>query len=312
MAKSNKPMSQKEVEKSQMDLNKLIASQKFESIEDLQNFLNQNVLGKTIEETKSKFSHQQTNKDRAIDLIYEAHDAPSKNKAMDLIKKALILDPNCVEANTFLGELEPTPQKAIAYFQKALDQAKLDIGDKNFQQLKGNFWLAHETRPYMKAKERLADCFLAMEDYDSGCNIYLEMLELNPDDNQGVRYRLAPILVWRNRYDDYQKLYKQFNDDGEAGWNYTYAIYLFKKEGKTSKNAEKALIEALDLNPHLLVFLSGSKKIPKQLPPYIQPGSESEALHALNMTMMLWADEDVLGWVMNIFVKESERRNPKS
>jgi tetratricopeptide (TPR) repeat protein len=311
MAKSNKPMSQKEVEKSQLDLNKLLASQKFESIEDMQKFLNEHVMGKPIDQTISKFGQKETNQEKATNLAYQAHEAPSKNKAMEIIKKALIFDPNCVEAHIFLGEHEQDPRKAVVFFQKALNQAQKDIGEKAFEEFKGDFWGYHETRPFMRAKERIADCFLAMDDFDAGCNIYLEMLELNPDDNQGVRYRLAPILVWRNRWTDYEKIYKIFNDDSEAGWLYTYAIYLFKKEGESSKKAKKALIEAFEANPHLLVFLSGSKKIPKQLPPYIQPGEESEALHAINMTMMLWAEEGVLGWVVDIFVKETTKRESK-
>ncbi|MGK0365006.1 MAG: hypothetical protein ACI85O_002067 [Saprospiraceae bacterium] len=56
-----------------------------------------------------------------------------------------------------------------------------------------------------------------------------------------------------------------FNDEGSAMWLFTYAAYLFRKNGK-SKVADNALKDAHQANFHVLQFLVGKKEIPDNMP----------------------------------------------
>jgi tetratricopeptide (TPR) repeat protein len=69
------------------------------------------------------------------------------------------------------------------------------LGEEFFTEEVGNFWGILETRPYMRAREGLANALWALGERDQALAHYREMLELNPVDNQGVRYELADCLL---------------------------------------------------------------------------------------------------------------------
>ena len=94
-----------------------------------------------------------------------------------------------------MAETEESIENACKFYKQGLEAGKKAIGEKEFNELKGHFWMAHETRPYMRAKAGLASCLFFMRRYDEAIKHYQEMLELNPNDNQGVRYQLAVWLV---------------------------------------------------------------------------------------------------------------------
>ena len=57
--------------------------------------------------------------------------------------------------------------------------------------MKGDFWSFIETRPYMRAKAQLTDELWAAGFAEESIKHYKDMIELNPNNNQGVRYILA-------------------------------------------------------------------------------------------------------------------------
>src|SRR5258707_428258 len=76
-----------------------------------------------------------------------------------------------------------------------------------------------------------------------------DMLRLNPNDNQGVRYTLAGFLLFLDRDDDLADLLEQYPDEGTAAWAYTKALLAFRQHGDTPA-ARQFLKEAKKTNKH--------------------------------------------------------------
>jgi tetratricopeptide (TPR) repeat protein len=69
------------------------------------------------------------------------------------------------------------------------------LGPQGFKEYRGHFWGFHETRPYMRARAGLAATLAQLGDADGAIGHYREMLKLNRNDNQGIRYLLAAALM---------------------------------------------------------------------------------------------------------------------
>ncbi|MEO1513909.1 MAG: hypothetical protein AAFV95_02815 [Bacteroidota bacterium] len=303
MAKKNKP-SKLNVEKDISDLAKFIGENDFKSEQELKEFLNQ-IVGKRIDEVIPKKRGRPSKKDKSMELVFEAHGLPP-DEGRKLAQKAIDLYPDNVDAYIYLAEASTDIDLAVDYFQKAIEIAKKLIGEENFKEWEGHFWGVHETRPFMRAKASLAECLEMAEKFDESIKHYKELLALNPMDNQGIRYQLATILVEQNKKRDYLKLYKEFNDDASAMWRYTYAIFLFRTNGRSAKS-EKALREAYNENPFVVQFLTGEIPPPEMLPMTMGFGDESEAVHCLNDSGYLWlTTPDALEWVFDFYVKQKK------
>jgi hypothetical protein len=135
----------------------------------------------------------------------------------------------------------------------------------------------------------------------------MEMLKLNPGDNQGVRYTLAGFLLFLDRDDDLTFLLRQYPDEDSAAWAYTKALLAFRQHGDTPE-ARQLLNEARKTNKHVPVYLLGEKFPLTEKPGYYSPGDESEALNYLGGFLAGWkATPGAVAWL-----RESLGKKPKA
>lgn len=128
----------------------------------------------------------------------------------------------------------------------------------------------------MRARAGLANTLWDLNRTEEASEHYREMLQLNPGDNQGIRYSLLTLLMNLDRFDEVDKLLEQYEGDWSSEWQYTSTLRAFQKEGD-SEAARKALAEALEQNSHVPTFLTERKRIPNRLPNSVIMGGESEA-----------------------------------
>jgi tetratricopeptide (TPR) repeat protein len=224
--------------------------------------------------------------DKAQELVYKAFEEGSVDKALALAEQALKLDPHNVDALCIRAELSEDIGQAIQYYQQGVEAAREALGDE-FEEYRGHFWGFHETRPFMRAKAGLADALYFVGRTGEAIQSYWEMLELNPNDNQGIRFKLATWLLEQGDFEGFEKLYKLFPDEGSASWLYSHALYLFKTQGDTYWS-DKALKKALRRNKHVPAFLLGKKALPKVLPDFMGMGDETEAVEYVINNLLLW------------------------
>lgn len=217
--------------------------------------------------------------DRAQDLFYEAMDAPTDEKELALLEKALKLDAGNVDVLLALLRYETfSPVEEIQFLQNLVQLAEMRLGPAAFKEFAGAFWGFHETRPYMRAREQLAEALRHAGRHDEAIAEWNAMLELNPGDNQGVRYLLLPALLTLNRLEAARKLFEQYPGDLEFNAVFAWGRVLERFLADDLPGAVGALAAARKQNPHLQVYVKGHRQIPKTMPEAYAPGSKEEAV----------------------------------
>lgn len=295
--KEPKPMTREMMQMENAKLFEFIKSQNFESIEELNAFLEENVMGKRIDEIVPKKKGRKSNKEKSDELMYDAYENEPE-EGIPLAQQALQLNPDNIRAIIYIADFSDDIEKAVVLYKQALDIGEKELGKDFFEENKGHFWAMHETRPYMTARMQYAQCLLAMEKFEEAIKEFEEMLELNPNDNQGVRYELAKLLLHEKKYDAYSRLHREFKEEKSTVWLFNYALFLFATEGPSAKTT-KALKKANKENEFILKFLTGQKEMTKEPDGYYSPGDEREATYYLMDNFVNWYNCDgALEWVM--------------
>ena len=281
------------------DISKLLQDKDFESVDEINQFLAEQFMGGSgmpipQSEPESDLEHAQA-------LIYEAHEARSKSKALKLVRDALSISPDCVDGYVLLAELNAkTLAEAWALYEAGVRAGERVLGDE-FEELKGHFWGFIETRPYMRARLGLAITLWQLDRLHDAAEHMAAMLELNPNDNQGVRQMYIVLLIELDDTKRIEKLFKQYPDDWSAAWKYTRAIYMFRKHG-AGKKADAVLREAIEYNPYVPPYILGKKKLPSAMKsPYYSPGDENEAVDYLVDGLNTWKiTEGATDWLATV------------
>lgn len=227
--------------------------------------------------------------DRAQDLVYQAMEARAPARRLRLATQALDLDPDNVDALLMLTDAVPLGDATrIKVLRDIVAVGTKRLGPRAFKKLAPHFWGHLETRPYMRARESLAEDLRTAGRLEEAIEEYTGMLALNENDNQGMRYHLLPCLLALRRLDEAQALMKRYIDD--CDWSVVFAwgrVLAFLLAGDPAA-AAKALVVARKQNPHIEVFLRGRRKVPKRLPDSYSHGSEEEALCFAEPLVMAW------------------------
>jgi tetratricopeptide (TPR) repeat protein len=235
--------------------------------------------------------------DEAERLLDKASLARSPQQAERLAREALAADPALLEAYEFLADLAATPEEAIAQLEVGLKAGEKVLGKKMFKEGAGNFWLIHETRPYMRLRHALASELWHSGRRDEAIVHFQEMLQLNPNDNQGLRDILAGWYLEQGRLEDVERLLKQFHEDDSAWWTYSRALLTYCQEGASAR-AGKQLRQAEMANEFLARYLAGIEIISPEQPELYSPGDENEGMIFARYYLPAWrSTPGALGWL---------------
>jgi len=232
-----------------------------------------------IEKQMQAFSEQRGNDElaRAQDTMYDAWETDDPFQRIELAEKALKISRDCADAWVLLAEeAAESVQQSMEYFSMGVEAGERALGEKTFAQDKGYFWGILETRPYMRARLGQAQCLWSKGEHDAAIRHYQAMLELNPNDNQGIRHLLIGCLIEKRRDDDAIELIDTYEGDRGSEWLYSRVLLAYRREGD-SEYSRKQRKEAIKQNKNVAAYLAGRRKIPKQLPEYYTPGDKNEA-----------------------------------
>jgi len=214
--------------------------------------------------------------EQAQDLMYRAFDARGRRR-IQLTRKALALSPDCADAYVLLAEEATDAAAPLDLYRQAIAAGERAIGPEIMRDEVGHFWGIVKTRPYMRAKMGLAHCLQEMNRIEEAIGQYQDLLRLNPNDNQGVRDVLLPLLLKTGRDTEAGALLEQYADDASATWTYGWALWAFRQEGE-SPAARERLRQAIKANRHVPKYLTGKAEIPELLPDSYSLGSAEEAV----------------------------------
>ncbi len=255
---------------------------------------------RVIQSSLAKFSDgpQANAVDAAQDIMYDAWDASDRHRRIALAKKALELSALCADAYVLLAqETAKDLDQAIQIYRQGVEAGEKALGKTAFCEDVGHFWGLLETRSYMRARHGLAQTLWDKGLRDEAVTHYRDMLRLNPNDNQGIRYLLLDCLLILGRDDDAAKLIKRYKEDGSAAWSWSRALLTFRRSGDCPES-RGALSEAIGDNTHVASLLLGDKKMPRQLPAYIGIRDKNEAVAYVHDATAAWAaTPGALAWL---------------
>ncbi len=281
------------MERLMADVTRLLQGQTFESVEEANLFLKENVsIGDPLPRSAPRSPLEQ-----AQDLVYDAWDAATPREGTQLARQALAISCDCADAYNVLAEVEARSlEEKCDLYRQGMEAGKRALGPAFFEKNKGHFWGMIETRPYMRARQGLAECLWQLGKETEAISHYESLLELNPNDNQGIRDLLLACYLRRGDDSGAARLYKQYSDDGSASFVWTRVLMEFRSGGPPA--ALRALRVARKENPHVPKFLSGGKKMPRYLPGTYGWGDESEAIiYVANFVEAWLANPAALAWL---------------
>ncbi|MCW3784313.1 hypothetical protein [Defluviimonas salinarum] len=204
------------------------------------------------------------------------------------------------------------PRKSIKALERAVAAERKALGEAFFEEEKGYFYGLLETRDYMRAEYHLAFQLRADGEADRAVQIFKQMIELNPNDNLGVRSALVTDLLAANDPDEAGRVLGAFEGDTTPGILYGRILHTMLTDGPDAE-VEELIRIGMRFEPHVLKGLAGQTLEEDSNPASgIISGGSSEAIAYLVLSRELWGRHQ--GRVARILeiAAELERRVDRS
>ena len=248
-------------------------------------------------------------RERAADLLEQALEACGRRQ-IQLAREALELDPDNADALDILARRAGDPEQRLALYRQALDAGRRAIGDE-FDSLVGHFWGFVQTRPYMRARVGLAMALRDLGRHQEALDHFLEMLRLNPNDNQGIRDLVPATLLALGRNQDVLDFTRKHGRD-DAVPAYAAALATFRLKGN-SADARKDLAHAVRVNPHVPHHLARDTRPESESEFGYSPGRPSEAIYCLDELGVAWrATPGAVQWIAAALPPPATRKRRRS
>jgi tetratricopeptide (TPR) repeat protein len=226
-------------------------------------------------------------KARAQAMLDQARKEPDARRRVRLAHDALAVWADCADAHVLLADHAATSKEALRHYERGVAAGERSLGPGALERDAGRFWRLGETRPYMRARLGLAHALWTAGRREEAVGHLQDLLRLNPDDHQSVRYTLAGFLLFLDRDDDLAQLLRQYGEDDSAAWAYTRALLAFRQQGDTI-DARRLLKAGKKTNKHVPDYLLGRKIPPAGPPGRYRIGDESEALNYIGSFLAGW------------------------
>jgi tetratricopeptide (TPR) repeat protein len=245
---------------------------------------------------------------KAQEVMYDAWERTTSRSRTVLAHKALAISPLCADAYNLLAEEAGSVQEARDLYTKGVEAGELALGAEGFDEYAGHFWGFLETRPYMRARAGLAIALMKLGEEDAAIGHFRAMLELNPNDNQGVRYLLLGCLLRRDDAAAVKKLLAAYEDEWSACWLYTRALVAFRDGHAAQQQAVQLVQDAWSANQHVPAILVGTKPPVASDNGYITMGGADEATDYVRDCGPVWHQTPgAVAWLNKIVATLSKK-----
>lgn len=172
-------------------------------------------------------------------------------EAQSILENIIQQDPHFIGAHLLLGDIEMeggSLEKALRYHHKALE-----VGDQIIPNtFKGKIrWGFIENRPFLKALHSVALDYSDQKKFKQSIQLHERLLDLNPNDNQGVRYLIGDLYFLNGDLQKAESVFKQ-NPDYPP---YLYSYGLLQYSQQKPVDAISLLRKAILANVYISDFL---------------------------------------------------------
>jgi tetratricopeptide (TPR) repeat protein len=173
---------------------------------------------------------------------WEAREQGDNNAAKKKALKALVLYPYCVDARNLLGNIYTDLfvfSEAEKVYRTAVDDAVREQGGV-VKREDVPYWLEMETRPYMRARHGLGLSLMQLHRYEEALREFEILMDLNPNDNQGVRFLLGDVYHFTGNREKAEQCYREY-EDVESQYGHALLQNFLGKEATASAMLIKCL-----------------------------------------------------------------------
>ena len=193
-----------------------------------------------------------------VELAEEADEMFDKSNAFRYAKKAFKLDKDNLDAERLMAEngtgnnhdLLNKLKRVIEHGDRLLKAAGLD-NDESI----GEYWLIHDTRPYMRARQAYLDALIKSGMMKAAAAEGEEIIRLNNEDNLGVRFSLMHLYAYLEDEESALSLLSKYEEHDETQMVLPMTI-LYYKLGNHDKAIEY-LKRTCAINKDFKKFIKG-------------------------------------------------------
>jgi tetratricopeptide (TPR) repeat protein len=248
-------------------------------------------------------------KDNPIELAqefaFEAYESGDAETALELVDKALLVDPDCVDARTVRAFLTiDDAGELVSALEHAATCGEKRLGEEFFSEFMGDFWPMVEARPYMRTIKQLAEVLWTIGRRFDAVAHYENLLDLDPADHMGNSTLLLGYYLSMGEVQRSWDLLEEHDDESAAVFAWAWVL-LFLLNGDED-GARDALDHALAGNPHVAPLLVGLGPDSEEdsLPPYVKVGSEQEAQLCVQILGEAWEmSGEAQMWLYGVMVE---------
>jgi tetratricopeptide (TPR) repeat protein len=144
--------------------------------------------------------------------------------------------------------------------------------------------------------QHYADCLYTIGKVKECVAVLEEIIELNPNDNQGARDQLLLYLIQFDERNKFEKYASMFKEDRMAIALFNRALFAYKTEGETEKS-NRQLKKALKQNKFVAAKLLSKKQITK-LADHYGFGDENQAGYYAYFAQRIWQNTNgAISWL---------------
>lgn len=300
-------------------IQKILSHITFESEQEMGEFVEKKLLGKSLEELHEMMFQLAPpgDEDEAEKLLDELPEDSSPEEAVQTAKQAIEICPNCLAAWLMLSFHEPDETKALEYTEQGINhgitrfQDKIDAIDNIY-----GLWSDIDARDLLRL---MANKGRIIELMPGGLMVaeeaYRQCLKWCPNDNLGVRNDLLRLLMVQRRLDDAQALIDAFPNDRTTAMSWGRALvsiclaiertgyeppaedltarYSTPREYLNSLDPEfsqsKKLVRlAMRVNPFVAVFITEGGLLEVKTPDVVVTDGPYEAIEYLQKWSIFW------------------------
>ncbi|WP_028782290.1 tetratricopeptide repeat protein [Thalassobacillus devorans] len=227
------------------------------------------------------------NQEKAQILAYDAMQADNPDLKEELVNKALEYDDKNIDALVLHAQMEEDDLKKEIGLLKAESTGLRSMQPEWRQDDVHSMWGIIEARPMLRAQEATADFYVEKGEVDKAIDGYEYLLNYNPNDNQGIRFKLMTLYLEQREVKKARELLEQYPEDHTVDFYYA-EVLIEILEGSSYAEIEDLLDRAFENNMYVMSYITGKIVLPDELPDQYTPGSLEEAIVYYHRNKNLW------------------------
>ncbi len=245
----------------------------------------------------------------ADDYLGMAYEADTEEEALKYAKKALKLDKNCIDAEAMVSELTSyNPDDLQKKYEKLIKKEEKRLKDSDIfnEESIGEFWIIHQTRPYMRLRNSYVRLLIDQGKFKKAINECENLLELSEGDNLGIRYLLMGLYAFFEDELNANKLLKKYHNEATTRF-YLPMIALYYKLDNYKK-AETYFKKLCEVNDEVKEVFSDTSN-PMDMDEVIdtgmyRPGSKEEIMISMMDSSFLYTSASgFMFWITERTIK---------